>query len=83
MARDGKIHGVSATLGMDKKPAGTGFTYAKEVGGAIVNRADQQTFEPALVNDSRVEGKLAGRGTFGDDKWDYTATFKAALAKMK
>jgi hypothetical protein len=83
MARAGKIHGVSVTIGMDKKPAGTGWTYAKEFGGAIVNRADQNTFEPMVFNDSRVEGKLSGRGTFGEDKWEYTASFKAALATTK
>ena len=83
MARAGKIHGVSVTLGTDKKPAGTGWTYAKEFGGAIVNRADQNTFEPAVFSDSRVEGKLSGRGSFGEDKWEYTASFKAALAAMK
>ena len=83
LAREGKIHGVSVTLGLDKKPSGTGWTYAKEFGGAIVNRADQNAFEPSVFSDSRVEGKLSGRGSFGDDKWDYTASFKAALATMK
>ena len=83
MAREGKIHGVSVTIGLDKKPSGTGFTYAKEFGGAIVNRADQSTFEPSVFSDSRAEGKLAGRGSFGDDKWDYTASFKATLATTK
>src|SRR5713101_733408 len=83
MAREGKSHGVSVTLGLDKKPSGTGWTYAKEFGGAIVNRADQSTFSPAVFNDSRVEGKLSGRGSFGEDKWEYTASFKAALATMK
>ncbi len=50
---------------------------------AIVNRADQSTFEPSVFSDSRVEGKLSGRGNFGDDKWDYTGSFKAALATAK
>ena len=83
MARAGKIHGVSVTIGPDKKLSGTGFTYAKELDGAIVNRADQQTFEPSRFDDSRVEGKLAGHGNFGDDKWEYTASFKAAISTMK
>ncbi len=83
LAREGKFHGVSVTIGLDKRPTGTGWTYAKEFGGAIVNRADQNTFEPLAFSDSRVEGKLSGRGTFGDDKWEYTASFKAALAAMK
>jgi hypothetical protein len=83
MAREGMIHGVSVTIGLDKKPSGTGWTYAKEFGGVIVNRADQSTFEPSAFGDSRVEGKLSGRGSFGEDKWDYTATFKATLATTK
>jgi hypothetical protein len=83
MARAGKIHGVAVTIGPDKKPSGTGWVYAKEVGGAIVNRADQQTFEPGRFDDSQVEGKVSGHGSFGDDKWDYAATFKAALSTMK
>jgi len=83
MARAGKVHGVSVTIGLDKKPSGTGWTYAREFDGAIVNRADQSAFEPSVFSDSRVEGKLSGRGSFGDDKWDYTASFKAALATMK
>ena len=83
MARAGKIHGVAVTIGPDKKPAGTGWIYAKEVGGAIVNRADQQTFEPGRFDDSQVEGKVSGHGSFGDDKWEYTASFKAALSTMK
>ena len=29
LARAGKVHGVSVTLGPDGKPSGTGFTYAK------------------------------------------------------
>jgi hypothetical protein len=82
LAREGKFHGVSVTIGLDKRPTGTGWTYAKEFGGAIVNRADQHTFEPSAFSDSRVEGKLSGRGTFGDDKWEYSASFKAALAAM-
>lgn len=82
LARDGKFHGVSVTIALDKKPAGTGWTYAKELGGAIVNRADQHTFEPARFDDLRVEGKLSGRGTFGDDKWQYTAVFKASPSAM-
>ena len=83
LARDGKIHGVSVTLGTDKQPSGTGFTYAKELGGAIVNRPDQHTFEPALFADTRVEGKLSGKGSFGDDKWDYTAAFKSSVSTLK
>ena len=83
MARAGKVHGVSVTIGLDKKPAGTGWTYTKEFGGAIVNRADQSTFEPSAFSDSRVEGKLSGRGSFGDDKWDDSASFRAALATTK
>jgi len=83
LAREGKIHGVSVTLGLDKKPSGTGWTYAKEFGGAIVNRDDQQSFEPAVFTDTRAEGKLSGHGTFGDEKWDYTANFKAAISTLK
>lgn len=83
LAREGKIHGVSITLGPEKKPSGTGWTYAKEFGGAIVNRDDQSTFAPAVFNDTRAEGKLSGQGTFGDDKWEYAATFKASVATMK
>jgi hypothetical protein len=73
----------SVTIGLDKKLSGTGWTYAKEVGGALVNRADQNTFEPGRFDDSQVEGKLAGHGSFGDDKWEYTASFKAAPSTMK
>ena len=83
LAREGKIHGVSVTLGLDKKPFGTGWTYAKEFGGAIVNRDDQSAFEPAVFSDTRAEGKLSGRGSFGDDKWEYAATFKAAVSTIK
>jgi hypothetical protein len=83
LARAGKIHGVAVTIGPDKKPSGTGWIYAKEVGGAIVNRADQQTFEPGRFDDSQVEGKVSGRGTFGSDKWDYAASFKATPSTMK
>jgi hypothetical protein len=83
LAREGKIHGVSVTLGLDKKPSGTGWTYAKEFGGAIVNRDDQQSFEPGVFTDTRAEGKLSGHGTFGDEKWDYTANFKAAVSTLK
>jgi hypothetical protein len=83
LAREGKIHGVSVTLGLDKKLSGTGWTYAKEFGGAVVNRDDQQSFEPAVFTDTRAEGKLSGRGTFGDEKWDYTANFKAAISTLK
>jgi hypothetical protein len=83
LARDGKIHGISVTIGPDKKPSGTGWIYAKEVGGAIVNRADQQTFEPGRFDDSQVEGKVTGHGSFGDDKWEYAASFQAALSTMK
>jgi hypothetical protein len=80
MARDGKIHGVSVTIGPDKKLSGTGWIYAKEVGGAVVSRSDQQTFEPARFDDSQVEGKASGRGSFGDDPWEFAASFAAALA---
>jgi hypothetical protein len=83
LARSGKIHGVSITLGLDKKPTGTGWTYAQEFGGAIVNRADQHSFEPATMTDTRIEGKLSGKGTFGEDKWEYTATFKAGMSSLK
>ena len=83
LARDGKFRGVSVTIALDKKPTGTGWTYAKELGGAIVNRADQHTFEPTRFDELRVEGKLSGRGTFGDDKWEYTAVFKATPSAMK
>jgi hypothetical protein len=83
LARAGKIHGVSVTLGLDKKPSGTGWTYAKEFGGAIVNRDDQHSFEPAVFTDTRAEGKLSGHGTFGDEKWDYTTNFKAAVSTIK
>jgi hypothetical protein len=81
MARDGKIHGVSVTIGPDKKPSGTGWIYAKEVGGALVSRADQQTFEPGRFDDSHVEGKVSGHGSFGDDKWEFAASFAASLSK--
>ena len=60
MAREGKIHGVSVTIGLDKKPSGTGWTYAKEFGGAIVNRADQNTFEPSVFSDSQRRGEALG-----------------------
>jgi len=83
MARDGRIHGVSVSIGLDKKPTGTGWIYAKEVGGAIVSRSDQQTFEPGRFDDSRVEGKVSGHGSFGDDKWEFAATFAAAASTMK
>jgi hypothetical protein len=80
LARSGKIHGVSVTIGPDKKPAGTGWIYAKEVGGAIVSRADQETFEPGRLDDSRVEGKVSGHGSFGGDKWEFTASLAAPLS---
>ena len=83
LARDGRLHGLSVTLGLDKKPAGSGFTYAKEFGGAIVNREDQHFFAPAVFTDARAEGKLSGNGSFGDQKWEYTATFKAAVSTLK
>jgi len=83
LAREGKIHGVSVTLGLDKKPSGTGWTYAKEFGGAIVNRDDQHTFEPRVFDDAHIEGKLAGRGSFGDEKWEYSANVKAAVSTLK
>ena len=82
LARAGKVHGVSVTLGPDGKPSGTGFTYAKEFDGAIVNRADQHKAQ-VKIDATRAEGDLSGNGTFGSDKWEYTATFKATLATMK
>ena len=82
LARAGKIHGVSVTLGPDGKPSGTGFTYAKEFDGAIVNRAEQNKSQ-VKIDGTRAEGSLSGDGTFGSDKWAYTATIKAALATMK
>ena len=82
LARAGKVHGVSVTLGPDGKPSGTGFTYAKEFDGAIVNRADQQKSQ-VKIDGTRAEGDLSGNGTFGSDKWEYTASIKATLATMK
>jgi len=82
LARAGKVHGVSVTLGPDGKPSGTGFTYAKEFDGAIVNRADQQKSQ-VKIDGTRAEGDLSGSGTFGSDKWEYTASVKATLATMK
>ena len=82
LARAGKVHGVSVTLGPDGKPSGTGFTYAKEFDGAIVNRADQQKSQ-VKVGETRAEGDLSGNGTFGSDKWEYTASVQATLATMK
>ena len=79
LARQGKIHGVSVTIGSDNKPEGTGFTYAKEVDGAIVNRADQHTVAVS-ADAAKVEGKLSGQGSFGDATWKYDATVKAAIA---
>ena len=69
---------------MDKKPGG-GFTYAKELGGAIVSRPDHHKFEPAVFTDSRVEGKLSQGepGKFGDETWTYEATVKAAVTPLK
>jgi len=81
LARDGKIHGISVTIGLDKKLSGTGWIYAKEVGGAVVSRADQQMFEAGRFDDAQVEGKVSGHGSFGDDKWEFTASFAAALAR--
>lgn len=83
IAREGKLHGVSVTLGLDKKPSGTGWTYAQEFGGAIVNRDDQQSFQPAVFNDTRIEGKLSGKGSFGDQTWSYTADIKATISTLK
>ncbi len=82
LARDGKIHGVSVSLAPDGKPSGAGFVYAKEVGGAIVNRAEQDKSQ-VKVDGTHAEGSLSGSGTFGSDKWEYTATVKAALAAAK
>jgi hypothetical protein len=84
LAREGKFHGVSVRIGMDKKPGG-GFTYAKELGGAIVSRPDHHKFEPAVFTDSRVEGKLsqAEPGKFGDETWTYEVTVKAAVTPLK
>lgn len=81
LARAGKIHGVSVTLGADGKPSGTGFTYAKEFEGAIVNRADQHKSQ-VKMDGSQIDGTLSGNGTFGSDKWEYSASFKATLATM-
>lgn len=83
LARQGKIHGVSITIGPDKKPEGTGFTYAKEFDGAIVNRADQSTFAATVFDASKLEGKLSGSGSFGDARWQYEATIKAAIGSIK
>jgi hypothetical protein len=83
LARQGKIHGVSITIGSDKKPEGTGFTYAKELDGAIVNRADQHALAATAFDDSKLEGKLSGGGTFGDSSWKYEATVKAGIGSMK
>ena len=79
LARAGKIHGISVTLGADGKPSGTGFTYAKEFEGAIVNRADQNKSQ-VKIEGSQIDGSLSGGGTFGSDKWEYSATVKATLA---
>ena len=83
LARQGKIHGVSITIGPDKKPEGTGFTYAKELDGAIVNRADQHTLTATAFDEAKLEGKLSGSGSFGDAKWQYEATVKAAIGSTK
>jgi hypothetical protein len=83
LARQGKIHGVSITIGAGKKPEGTGFTYAKELDGAIVNRADQHTLAATAFDDSKLEGKLSGSGSFGDVKWQYQATVKAAIGSIR
>jgi hypothetical protein len=81
LARAGKIHGVSVTLGADGKPSGTGFTYAKEFEGAVVNKAEQNKSQ-VKIEGGQIDGSLSGNGTFGSDKWEYSATFKAALATM-
>src|SRR5262249_12202153 len=83
LAREGKIHGVSVTPGRDKQPCGSGWAYAKECGGAMVNRDEQHTVQATVFNDSRVEGKLAGHGTFGDAKWEYSVEIKAAVSTLK
>lgn len=83
LAREGKIHGVSITIGPDKKPEGTGFTYAKEFSGAIVNRADQHALAATAFDESKLEGKLTGNGTFGEATWRYEATVKAAIGSVK
>lgn len=83
LARQGKIHGVSITIGSDKKPESTGFTYAKELDGAIVNRADQHTLVATAFDDSKLEGKLSGSGSFGDTKWQYEATVKTSIGSLK
>jgi hypothetical protein len=82
LARAGKVHGVSVSLGADGKPSGAGFVYAKELGGAIVNPADHNKSQ-VKIDGARAEGSLSGNGTFGSDKWEYTATLKAALATTK
>lgn len=82
LARAGKIHGVSVSLRPDGKSSGAGFVYAKEFGGAIVNPADQNKSQ-VKIEGTRAEGSLSGNGTFGSDKWDYTATVKATLATPK
>src|SRR5439155_8887493 len=76
LAREGKIHGVAVSLGTDGKPSGAGFTYAKELGGAVVNPADQNKSQ-VKIDGARAEGSLSGSGTFGSDKWEYSATVKA------
>ena len=82
LARAGKIHGVSVSLGADGKPSGAGFVYAKELGGASVNLAEQNK-SAVKIDGPRAEGSLSGNGTFGSDKWEYTATVKATLAATK
>ena len=83
LAREGKFHGVSVTIGADRKPVGTSWNYAKEFGGAMITRADQHTFEAKALDDSHAEGQLFGQGSIGDDKWDYSASCKTALTTSK
>src|SRR5262252_3329566 len=73
LARAGKIHGVSVALGADGKPSGTGFTYAKEFEGAVVNKAEQNKSQ-VKISGAQIDGSLSGNGTFGNDKWEYSAS---------
>jgi hypothetical protein len=82
LARAGKIHGVSVILGADGKPSGTGFTYTKEFEGAVVNQAEHNKSQVKVL-DAQIDGTLSGSGTFGSDKWEYSATFQATLTTMQ
>ncbi len=59
------------------------MTYAKEFDGAIVNRADQHTLPATAFEDSKLDGKLTGSGSFGDAKWQYQATVTATIGSIK